>query len=58
MSYKSLRVLVCDGAIDDKPASDGNPRKANNYVRGALEKLLAGEGVEVSKTKPYGCDVK
>jgi hypothetical protein len=58
MSYKSLRVLVCDGAIDDKPASSGDPRKANNYVRAALEKLLTGEGVEVSQTKPYGCGVK
>lgn len=51
-------LLAYDGAIDDKPASDGDPRKAKNYVRAALEKLLAGEGVEVSKTRPYGCAVK
>jgi peroxiredoxin len=51
-------VLVYDGAIDDQPTPNHDPRKANNYVRAAVEKTLAGEKVSVSETKPYGCAVK
>jgi peroxiredoxin len=51
-------VLVYDGAIDDKPTPDHDPRKARNYVREAIGKLQAGEKVAVSETKPYGCGVK
>jgi peroxiredoxin len=51
-------VLVYQGAIDDRPASDGDPRTARNYVREAVQKLQAGETVAVSETKPYGCGVK
>ncbi len=51
-------VLVYDGAIDDRPASDGDPRTARNYVREAVQKLEAGEKLLVSQTKPYGCSVK
>lgn len=50
-------TLVYDGAIDDRPSPGGDPRTAHNYVRDAVTKLLAGEKVEVSKTKPYGCAV-
>jgi peroxiredoxin len=50
--------IAYDGAIDDKPATSGDPRKARNYVREALDQLLAGEKVAVTKTKPYGCSVK
>jgi peroxiredoxin len=50
--------IAYDGAIDDKPATSGDPRKARNYVREALDQLLAGEKVAVPKTKPYGCSVK
>jgi peroxiredoxin len=51
-------TLVYDGAIDDQPTPDHDPRKARNYVKEAIGKIQAGEKVEVSKTKPYGCAVK
>ncbi|HLP75586.1 MAG TPA: redoxin family protein [Candidatus Paceibacterota bacterium] len=50
--------LVYDGAIDDRPSPFGDPRTARNYVREAVNKVLAGEKVEVSETKPYGCAVR
>ena len=51
-------VLVYQGAIDDKPDPQHDPRTAHNYVREAVNALLAGKPVEVSQTKPYGCSVK
>ncbi|HOX57586.1 MAG TPA: redoxin domain-containing protein [Candidatus Paceibacterota bacterium] len=51
-------VLAFHGAIDDRAASEGDPRTARNYVREAVEKLLAGEKPLVSQNKPYGCGVK
>lgn len=51
-------TLVYDGAIDDQPTPNHDPRKAHNYVRDALNQVLAGEKVSVSQTKPYGCSVK
>jgi peroxiredoxin len=51
-------VLAYEGAIDDRPASDGDPRTAHNYVREAVQKLQASEKLTVSQTKPYGCGVK
>jgi len=51
-------TLVYQGAIDDRPAAEGNPRTARNYVREAVQKAQAGEKVLVSQTKPYGCGVK
>ncbi|MGA2787709.1 MAG: redoxin domain-containing protein [Verrucomicrobiota bacterium] len=51
-------VLVYQGAIDNKPDPQHNPRTARNYVREAVDNLLAGKPVEVSQTKPYGCGVK
>jgi peroxiredoxin len=50
-------TLVYDGAIDDRPQPFGDPRTAKNYVRAAVDELLAGKPVEVSQTKPYGCGV-
>ena len=50
-------TLAYNGAIDDRPSPSGDPRKARNYVREAVQKLQAGEKVEVSKTKSYGCAV-
>ncbi|MEO0483307.1 MAG: thioredoxin family protein [Planctomycetota bacterium] len=49
-------VLAYAGAIDDNPS----PRQAGevNYVRAALTSILAGETVEISETRPYGCSVK
>ncbi len=50
--------LVYEGAIDDQPTPDHDPRKAHNYVRDAVDKVMAGQPVTVSQTKPYGCAVK
>ncbi len=47
------------GAIDDIPTADKNDvAKANNYVRAALNNILAGKTVETAVTKPYGCSIK
>jgi len=51
-------TLVYDGAIDNKPDPSHDPRTARNYVREAVDALLAGKPVTVSETKPYGCSVK
>ncbi len=51
-------VLVYQGAIDNKPDPMHDPHTARNYVREAVDALLAGKPVEVSQTKPYGCGVK
>jgi peroxiredoxin len=51
-------VLAYQGAIDDRAASDGDPRTARNYVRETVQKLKAGSKPEVTQTKPYGCGVK
>ena len=49
--------LVYDGAIDDHPDPFHDPTKARNYVREAVDDLLAGQPIEVAQTKPYGCAV-
>jgi peroxiredoxin len=51
-------TLVYDGAMDNKPDPKHDPRTAKNYVRAAVENLLAGKPVEISQTRPYGCSVK
>jgi peroxiredoxin len=51
-------TLVYQGAIDDQATPNHDPRRARNYVREAVGKLLAGEKVTVAETKPYGCSVK
>jgi peroxiredoxin len=51
-------ALAYQGAIDDQADTEGDPRKARNYVREAVNKLLAGKKPEVTQTKPYGCGVK
>ncbi|HEX3890247.1 MAG TPA: redoxin domain-containing protein [Verrucomicrobiae bacterium] len=50
-------VLVYDGAMDDQPDPFHDPRKANNYVRDAVDEVIAGKPVAISSTKPYGCAV-
>ncbi|MBX7223081.1 MAG: thioredoxin family protein [Blastocatellia bacterium] len=42
--------LIYNGAIDDKAN--------NNYVRTALDEVLAGKAVSNPTTQPYGCSVK
>jgi peroxiredoxin len=51
-------TLAYAGAIDDKPTPNHDPKTARNYVREAVDSLLAGKPVPVAQTKPYGCGVK
>jgi peroxiredoxin len=51
--------LIYDGAIDDKATTDTSDiAGAHNYVDAALTAAMAGQPVEVSVTRPYGCSVK
>jgi peroxiredoxin len=51
-------TLVYDGAIDNQPDPFHDPKAAHNYVREAVDDLIAGKPIAVSQTKPYGCSVK
>jgi hypothetical protein len=52
-------ALVYAGGIDDKRSTDVEDVKtAKNYVRAAMDELLAGKTVTNSATAPYGCSVK
>ena len=51
-------LVAYNGAIDDRAEPEGDPRTARNYVREAVDKLLAGQPVTKTATKPYGCAVK
>src|SRR5262249_61066063 len=52
-------ILVYAGAIDDRPTSRrADVQGANNYVRGALDALAAGQPVKTPVTRAYGCTVK
>ena len=52
-------TLVYAGAIDSIPsASPDDIGKAENYVRVALDEVLAGQPVKTAATKAYGCSVK
>jgi len=52
-------TLVYQGAIDDKPSTDSDDIPgAKNYVKAALDEVLAGKPVTMGQTKPYGCGVK
>jgi peroxiredoxin len=52
-------ILVYQGAIDDKPSTDlGDVRTAKNYVKTALNAVMAGQSVATTSTRPYGCSVK
>lgn len=52
-------VLAYAGAIDDKRSTDPEDVKtARNFVRAALDELLAGKSVSSASTSPYGCSVK
>ncbi len=51
--------VVYAGAIDDTPSADAaDVKTAKNYVRMALNEVLAGKPVTVANTKSYGCSVK
>lgn len=52
-------ILVYAGGIDDIPTADPDDlAKAKNYLRLALDALLAGQPVAAPTTPPYGCSVK
>jgi peroxiredoxin len=52
-------ILSYAGAIDDNPSADeADVAGAKNYVRAAVEELLAGKPVTVAATKQYGCSIK
>lgn len=50
-------TLDYQGALDNNPRPFGDPRTAKNYVKEAINDLLAGKPVAVAQTKPYGCSV-
>ena len=51
--------LVYNGGIDDiRSTNPDDIAKAKNYVRMALDQLLAGKEVSVQTSQPYGCSVK
>ena len=49
-------TLLYKGAIDNDPDGDRTSGKVN-YVRKALDEILAGKSVSEPETKPYGCTV-
>ncbi len=52
-------TLAYMGAIDDRPTADvADIAGARNYVRAALEAVVAGRPVPEPSTRPYGCTVK
>lgn len=59
----NMFVIDAKGILQYKGAIDNDPRGSKesdrlNYVRQALDELLAGKMVETSDTTPYGCSVK
>jgi peroxiredoxin len=50
-------ALDYQGAIDNRPEPFGDPRTAKNYVRAAVDELVAGQPVIITQTKSYGCSV-
>lgn len=58
----NMYVIDAQGIIRYAGAIDDNNRAAEpgktNYVREALDSVLAGETVKVTYSKPYGCSVK
>jgi peroxiredoxin len=52
-------ILVYKGAIDNKRSTDlADVKTATNYVKTALDSVLAGKPVSTTSTRPYGCSVK
>jgi peroxiredoxin len=52
-------VLMYAGAIDDRPSTRrADVQTAQNYVRVALEAVMAGQPVKTPITRAYGCTVK
>lgn len=52
-------TLVYAGGIDDKPTTNpADIKGAKNFVRLAVEEVLAGKPVSMASSRPYGCSVK
>jgi hypothetical protein len=52
-------ILVYQGAIDNKRSTDlADVKTATNYVKEALDAVMAGKPVPTTATRPYGCSVK
>ena len=52
-------ILVYKGGIDSIPSADpADIPKATQYVRVALDEVLAGKPVTNASTRPYGCSLK
>jgi peroxiredoxin len=52
-------MLVYKGGIDSIPSSStSDVPKAKQYVRVALDEVLAGKPVTEASTRPYGCSLK
>src|SRR6266404_6894748 len=52
-------MLVYKGGIDSIPSADTDDiAKAKQYVRVALDEVLAGKQVAEASTRPYGCSLK
>jgi hypothetical protein len=52
-------TLVYKGGIDSIPSSNvADVPKATQYVRVALDQVLAGKPVTEASTRPYGCTLK
>lgn len=50
--------LVYSGAISDNPTmSASDARASRNYVKAALDDLLAGRKIAIASTRPFGCTV-
>ena len=50
-------ALVYEGSVDDQGWSEKNP-VTKNYVRDAMDALLADKPVPTPQTKTFGCTVK
>jgi peroxiredoxin len=50
--------LRYSGAMDNDPRNEKTGKAKENYVREALDSILAGKTVAHAETKPYGCGVK
>ena len=49
-------ALVYQGAVNEQ--TKGDPAKAHNYVRPALDEVLSGKSVSLASTRQYGCPVE
>jgi thiol-disulfide isomerase/thioredoxin len=54
--FNSDGRLVYEGTIDDSPSDPGEVEQA--FFRDALERMIAGEPIQVEKTKAFGCTIK